>query len=344
MGACSVHGVGNEAAHRTPFINGGQRDAKLDTDASTVRFMAQGEESPNGHCCPGQHLNVARRAAGEGTREYEDASGINGDATRIDVAEPLPNPLEVRTVIGSRPAASSAGDRRAAIRVSSLCRYCWTDIPAASAYSRRQRVGVPTSRVRGSALSVEVSSLVRDTAVMVRVLLIGPTSKSWSAVAEEVDADLARLARPNVELSYRCTGAGPLAIHTDEDAITAAPHVVRAVVDAAADGFDAVIVDCTADPGVVEARQAVTIPIVGAGEALRAAIDSAPTPVRLLTGDELRTLELDALLEQAAGAATVALGGTGYSHLVGALVNADPVRVVLDPLDQALKICLAQLS
>ena len=179
---------------------------------------------------------------------------------------------------------------------------------------------------------------------MVRVLLIGPTSAPWSTVAGEVAADLARLARPNVAVSYRCTGDGPVAIHTDEDAIEAAPHVVRAVVDAAHEGFDAVIVDCTADPGVVEARQAVTIPVVGAGEALRAAIESAPTPVRLVTGDELRTLELDALLEQTAGAATVALGGTGYSHLVGVLVDAAPKRRVLDPLDQALEICLAQLG
>jgi hypothetical protein len=38
-------------------------------------------------------------------------------------------------------------------------------------------------------------------------------------------------------LSYRCTGAGPLAVHTAEDAIEAAPHVVRAVVDAADEGF-----------------------------------------------------------------------------------------------------------
>jgi hypothetical protein len=49
-----------------------------------------------------------------------------------------------------------------------------------------------------------------------------------------------------------------------------------------------------------------------------------------LTRDELRTSELDARLEQMAAAATVALGGTGYSHLVAALVDADPERVVLD--------------
>lgn len=178
---------------------------------------------------------------------------------------------------------------------------------------------------------------------MLRVLLVGPTSALWSEVEREVAADLARLARPDIAVSYRCTGAGPLAIHTDEDEIAAAPHVVRAVVEAAAEGFDAVIVDCTGDPGVVEARQAVRIPVVGAGEALRAAIDAAPTPVCLLTGDELRSFDPGALLAKTSGAETVALGGTGFSHLVDVLVDADPGRLVLDPLDQALEMCLAQL-
>jgi Asp/Glu/hydantoin racemase len=181
---------------------------------------------------------------------------------------------------------------------------------------------------------------------MVRVLLIGPTRAPWSAVAEEVAADLARLAteRSGVVSLYgrRATG-NPHRRRSLEPEIDAAPHVVRAVVDAAHEGFDAVIVDCKADPGVVEARQAETIPVVGAGEALRAAIESAPTPVRLVTGDELRTLELDDPLEQTTGAATVALGGAGYSYLVTAF-EADPERLVLDPLDQAFEISLAQLG
>jgi Asp/Glu/hydantoin racemase len=83
-----------------------------------------------------------------------------------------------------------------------------------------------------------------------RVLIVGPTRSPWAEIAEGVEADLARLSRPGVDVAYRCTGAGPAAIRTSQDAIDAAPHVVRTVTQAAGEGFDAVIVDCTDDPGV----------------------------------------------------------------------------------------------
>jgi allantoin racemase len=174
-----------------------------------------------------------------------------------------------------------------------------------------------------------------------RVLVVGPTSAAWEEVAEEVGADLARLRRPGVDVSYRCTGAGPRAVRNDADAIEAAPHVVRAVVAAAREGFDAVIVDCTDDPGVDAAREVVAVPVIGAGEALRTAIDRSPRPVRLFTGDELRALPADELVARARGAATVALGATGFFHLVESFTTVDGVRFVIDPLDAALEWCLA---
>lgn len=168
------------------------------------------------------------------------------------------------------------------------------------------------------------------------MLLIGPTSVPWEAIADGVEADLARLARDGVELAYRCTGSGPAEIRSDVDALAAAPFVVQAVVDAASDGFDAVIVDCTADPGVTDARAAVQIPVIGAGEALQSAIACARRPVCMLTGDELRSITASALVARADGVATVALGGTDFSHLVDVIVDACPGIVVLDPLAVAL--------
>ena len=87
---------------------------------------------------------------------------------------------------------------------------------------------------------------------MHRLLIVGPTSASWEDVAEEVIRDLERLRRPGLELSYRCTGAGPRAIRSEADVVAAAPHVVQVAV-AANEGFDAVIVYCTDDPGVAAA-------------------------------------------------------------------------------------------
>jgi Asp/Glu/hydantoin racemase len=178
----------------------------------------------------------------------------------------------------------------------------------------------------------------------VRVLLVGPTSAPWESIAQVIEADLARLARPGVELTYRCTGAGPSEIRTTHDARAAAPFVVQAVADAARDGFDAVIVDCTADPGVAEARATVDIPVVGAGEALRSAIARAKQPVCELTGDDLRGMDVTVLVNSLRGAATVALGGTGFAHLVEVLARANPKLVVLDPLQVALDACVTHLT
>ena len=175
------------------------------------------------------------------------------------------------------------------------------------------------------------------------MLFVGPTSSPWESIAPEVDADLAWLARPGVELTYRCTGAGPPEIRTANDADLAAPFVVQTIVDAAGEGFDAFIVDCTADPGVADARRSVGVTVIGVGEALHLAISTAEQPVCELTGEDLRSMDVDALVNAVRGAATVALGGTGFSHLVDVLIGAHPGVVVLDPLAIALDLCLAQL-
>lgn len=179
---------------------------------------------------------------------------------------------------------------------------------------------------------------------MIRVLIVGPTSAPWSELAADVESELERLRRPGVELEYRCTGAGPVSVRSEQDVIEVAPHVVRMVIEAADNGFDAVIIDCTDDPGVAEARAAVAIPVVGAGEALRSAMESAPAPVRVFSGDELRTLSPSVLLDEASGAATVVLGGTGHAHLVGLFTDDEPNRSVVEPLEAAVTVCLGTLN
>jgi Asp/Glu/hydantoin racemase len=175
-----------------------------------------------------------------------------------------------------------------------------------------------------------------------RIALIGPTAAPWVEIEPDVAPDLARLARPGVELRYVLTGAGPRSITSEEDERAAAPHVVATVMRCEQEGFDAAIVDCTGDPGVDEARRRVGIPVLGAGEAVRRAIESSSPPVIVLSGDVLRASTRDELIAQVAGARTVALGGTGWSHVVPVL--AGDGRVVLDPLDVALEQCLVRLG
>ena len=175
---------------------------------------------------------------------------------------------------------------------------------------------------------------------MRRIAVIGPTSLPWAAIRDEVHADFDRLARPDVSLLYRTTGVGPTAIVSATDAAEAAPHVVRTALAASNEGFDGLLVDCTDDPGVAEARAQLEIPIVGTGEALRHAVALAKAPIAELTGDDLRTLGDVAVLTLAAAASTVALGGSGFSHLVELIGEQCPDVTVLDPLAVALDRCL----
>jgi Asp/Glu/hydantoin racemase len=175
-----------------------------------------------------------------------------------------------------------------------------------------------------------------------RILVVGPTSRPWAEIVDEVESDLARLARPGVRLEYRCTGAGPASIRSEEDAAAAAPGVVETARRGAIEGYDAVMVDCTDDPGVEWADAELGIPVVGAGAALRAAAVSAARPVVWLSGDELRSSTIDELLDRVRTAATVVLGGTGWSHVADALRGDRPDLVVLDPLPVALDRCLAR--
>jgi len=71
---------------------------------------------------------------------------------------------------------------------------------------------------------------------------------------------------PSFEVEVKSLDYGPASIEGYYDETLAAPFVVKRVVDAGRRGFDAVIINCFMDPGLDAAREAVEIPVVGAGE------------------------------------------------------------------------------
>jgi allantoin racemase len=73
-------------------------------------------------------------------------------------------------------------------------------------------------------------------------------------------------ARPGTEISVTLLDKGPASIESRYDETVAVPDIVRKVVEAEKDGVDAVIIDCMADPGVVAARELVSIPVIGPAE------------------------------------------------------------------------------
>ncbi len=60
---------------------------------------------------------------------------------------------------------------------------------------------------------------------------------------------------------------GPRAIESAADEVLCGPGVLARAREAEAQGVDAVVVDCFADPAVEAARERVAIPVVGPGEA-----------------------------------------------------------------------------
>jgi allantoin racemase len=60
---------------------------------------------------------------------------------------------------------------------------------------------------------------------------------------------------------------GPASIESAVDEVLAAPGVVDAAIRAESEGVQAVIIDCMLDPGLDAAREAVSIPVIGCGEA-----------------------------------------------------------------------------
>lgn len=74
-------------------------------------------------------------------------------------------------------------------------------------------------------------------------------------------------ASPGVEISLACLTRGTRSIESEYDMALAQPETVRLVKQAEADGVAACIITCFGDPGAAAAKEVVSIPVVGEGEA-----------------------------------------------------------------------------
>jgi allantoin racemase len=85
-----------------------------------------------------------------------------------------------------------------------------------------------------------------------------------TAFNAEVMKEGAQFIAPDVTLDVVNIERGPASIESGYDEMLAAPAIVECVVKAEKDGCDGVFIDCFGDPGVVAAREMVSIPVVGA--------------------------------------------------------------------------------
>ena len=75
--------------------------------------------------------------------------------------------------------------------------------------------------------------------------------------------DFSLAAGSGTEITLAQIERGPVSIESEFDAALAAPDVILKIVEAEHDGVDAVVIDCMDDPGLLAAREMVSIPVLG---------------------------------------------------------------------------------
>jgi len=96
-----------------------------------------------------------------------------------------------------------------------------------------------------------------------RIRVITPIVTEGFSRAE----DFQPAAGVETELSHARIERGPASIECEFDEALAVPDTVARIIEAERDGVDAVVIDCMGDPGMKPGREAVSIPVLGPGQA-----------------------------------------------------------------------------
>jgi len=97
-----------------------------------------------------------------------------------------------------------------------------------------------------------------------RIRIIAPITNPQFADAAQ--RGYAERARPDARISAVNLEAGPASVESIYEESLAIPQVVQRAIEAEHDGVNAVVIDCMNDPGMEMAREAVSIPVVGAAQ------------------------------------------------------------------------------
>jgi len=159
--------------------------------------------------------------------------------------------------------------------------------------------------------------------------------------------------RPDTEVDFVNIEYGTASIECAYDKAFAAPFVIKKAEWAEQQGYDAVVISCMGDPGLEGAKQAVSIPVVGPGEAARQIAPILGEKVARVYPTGLTVLQLvedlektfQTLLENgkkalAEGAQVLILGCTGLHGLGKRLQEALGVPVLEG---EGLALSLAQM-
>jgi len=173
-----------------------------------------------------------------------------------------------------------------------------------------------------------------------------------SFIKEDTRKRVGKYARPDTVVDFIWVDYGPASIESRYDEVMSAPFVVKKAEWAEKNGYDAVVVSCMNDPGVKAAKEAVKIPVVGAGEAARQIAPLLGDNVVRVSARPLSVLELienpekayQAILANAKkvldGAQVIILTCTGLTGLAEKLQKEVGIPVLEG---ERLAIALAQM-
>jgi len=120
----------------------------------------------------------------------------------------------------------------------------------------KEIVGYP-QEAGGGLVTSHPGELRRKASIRVVIPVVG---EHWITPVQEA---YARVGRPGTEISAVAIDRGPASIESARDEALAIPGVLSRVQEAEAEGMDAVVLDCMADPGLDPARELASIPIIG---------------------------------------------------------------------------------
>ena len=100
-----------------------------------------------------------------------------------------------------------------------------------------------------------------------RIMIINP---DYGMTREEMELRCSLLSGftgPDTELCMECLTDTKVSLDSALDAVMAGPEIVKRAIQAEKDGFDAIVLYCFSDPALDACREAVSIPVVGGGQA-----------------------------------------------------------------------------
>jgi len=113
-----------------------------------------------------------------------------------------------------------------------------------------------------------------------KILVLNPNTSA--AVTDRIAAVVHRIARPETGVVVRQIAHGPPVLESAYDESVAVPHILDAVREANAAGFDAVVLAAFCDPGLEAVREISDIPVYG--------LEETTLAVALLLGNKFSIL------------------------------------------------------